>query len=85
MRKILKTKYNKQKELTFHSLRNNSVDIWAELLFRQVQKQHKWVVQSVEKWHTDKAHTHDKHTKAKDLSEQLHVGEEIYKETQNVI
>ena len=33
-RKILKTKYNKHKELTFHSLRNYSVDIYKQALER---------------------------------------------------
>ena len=28
IRKILKAKYNKHKELTFHSLRNDSVDVY---------------------------------------------------------
>ena len=33
-RKILKTKYNKHKELTFRSLRNYSVDIYKQALER---------------------------------------------------
>ena len=33
-RKIRKTKYNKHKELTFHSLRNYSVDIYKQALER---------------------------------------------------
>ena len=33
-RKSLKAKYNKQKELTFHSLRNYSVDVYKQALER---------------------------------------------------
>ena len=33
-RKILKTKYNKHKKLTFHSLRNYPVDIYKQILKR---------------------------------------------------